>query len=534
MPSGKTRESRGSPTGDVIAVSGGPDSVYLFHKKKKTDGKTVLAHLDHAARGRDSDEDRNFVAKLALESRVPLEASTVGPALRGYLRGTRAHGKSGRTAGADKATGFEERSRNERYAFLKAAKEIRGARRVLVAHTADDQVETVLMRILKGAGISGLKGIPRKTNDGIERPLLDTWREDILAYLTAHGIPYRVDKSNFDTRIERNWIRHVLIPLLESRYGKPVKKRIFALGERFREIDEFLEEEARRWTARNVKGGKKDPEGMGDRFASVRVDFPRKRFSKVPGALGKKILQRICYERFGVAPNERLLAAMAAMIGSGGPSSRMDVGKGVSLRCGYEEASFLPRGGNPRRAQTRGKGPVPDGGKGKRRAPAEPWSPVRLDGPGRYAVPFGMPGEEPGNEGRLFVIWREKERIDAAGLKKLSKGELAAAFDAGKVSSFLTIRPLRKGDRIRPFGGDAGKRVKEILIDRKVPRDKRWGRPAVCDEEGRILWIPGVLRSAHGIVTPGTRKTTILKLLRRPGGPPNVGLQRKPSMLHSS
>jgi tRNA(Ile)-lysidine synthase len=78
------------------------------------------------------------------------------------------------------------------------------------------------MRILEGSGITGLKVIPRNTEDGIERPLLDTWREDILNYLHKHKVPYRVDKSNFDTRFERNWVRHVLIPLLEKRYGKSV------------------------------------------------------------------------------------------------------------------------------------------------------------------------------------------------------------------------------------------------------------------------------------------------------------------------
>jgi len=90
-------------------------------------------------------------------------------------------------------------------------------------------------------------------------------------------------------------------------------------------------------------------------------------------------------------------------------------------------------------------------------------------------------------------------------------------FDAAALRLPLTVRPLRAGDRIRPFGGSAGgnardgeKKVKEILIDRKIPRDERWGRLVVCDAEGAILWIPGVLRSAHAPVTPDTRKTALL------------------------
>ena len=96
------------------------------------------------------------------------------------------------------------------------------------------------MRVFEGAGIGGLKGIPRETGDGIVRPILGVWKEDILDYLKKRKIPYRIDRSNLDTRFERNWVRNVLIPLLVKRYGKAVKKRIFTLGERFRELDDYL------------------------------------------------------------------------------------------------------------------------------------------------------------------------------------------------------------------------------------------------------------------------------------------------------
>ena len=99
-----------------------------------------------------------------------------------------------------------------------------------------------------------------------------------------------------------------------------------------------------------------------------------------------------------------------------------------------------------------------------------------------------------------------------------AKGD-AEVFDEAGLTLPLTVRPLRAGDRIRPFGREAGgnardgeKKVKEILIDRKIPRDDRWGRPVVCDAEGAILWIPGVLRSARAPVTTETRKTALLRI----------------------
>ena len=89
-------------------------------------------------------------------------------------------------------------------------------------------------------------------------------------------------------------------------------------------------------------------------------------------------------------------------------------------------------------------------------------------------------------------------------------------FDAASIRMPLSVRPLRAGDRIRPFGLNAEKKVKEILIDRKVPKDERWGRPVVCDGNGTILWIPGVLRSAHAPVTSATRKTILVRMRREP------------------
>jgi tRNA(Ile)-lysidine synthase len=457
----ETGKKSRSSTGDVIAVSGGPDSVYLFCGTLNKSKSAIIAHLNHGARGLDSDKDQEFVEQLGRSKGIRVEVRKI--------------------ALTKSSTGFEKKARNERYAFLQEVKRRHGAEKILVAHTADDQVETVLMRILEGAGISGLKGIPRGTEEGIERPLLDTWREDIIKHLRVRKIPYRVDRSNVDTRFERNWIRHVLIPLLEKRYGKSLKKRIFTLGERFREIDEFLEYVAHNWLKRNVNTemveGRIKP---GGRRVPVRdgVRVPRKPYSRLPSVVRKKILQLLCFERVGIAPNERLLEAMDKTLVSGGPSARLNIGKGAVLRCRYDQA-------------------VLETGKGG-------------------GVGDAFPGFVPGG-----IVREERGRITPAALRRLVNGERAAAFDAEAVSTPLAVRPLRAGDRIRPFGLDAEKKVKEILIDRKVPRDERWGRPVVCDADGRILWIPGVVRSAHAPVTGKTRRTAVLR-----GASPREGALR--------
>jgi len=466
----------------IAAVSGGPDSVYMLHRLlAEKAGRVVVGHVNHGVRRRESDRDQAFVEKMARELGLQRKVGKAGegPLLPG-AKGSRA-GKGGNKGNGAFPPGFEGKARTVRYEFLKALAAETGAGKIALAHTADDQVETILMRVFEGAGIGGLKGIPRETKDGIARPILDVWREDILKYLKKYGISYRTDKSNFDTRFERNWVRHVLIPLLEKRYGGSIRKRIFTLGERFREIDDYLDAEARKWIRRNVNTGKGKRKG-GEKIVGIvptknkytlgagrgSITLRRVSYSCLPSVLRIRILQKIAFDRLALAPNERLLAAMDRCIVGGGPSARLKVGKEWELANRYDEARFIHR------------------------------------------KPAGYRNGSKGGGGGFFL--EKKGKITPAQSKRIAAKGNAELFDATGLKLPLAVRPLRAGDRIRPFGRATEKKVKEILIDRKIPREERWGRPAVCDAEGAILWIPGVLRSAHAPVTARTRKTALLKL----------------------
>lgn len=476
----------------LIGLSGGADSVYLLHASLEAGWDVVVAHYNHSTRGKDSERDQRFVERAGGSLGIPVVSGK----------------ESAKNTG-----GNEDRMRESRRAFLQSVRKEVEADAILLAHTADDQVETVLMRVIEGAGIAGLKGIPRKTKDGIERPILDVWREDIIKYLKKHKISYRVDRSNFDTRFERNWIRHVLIPLLEKRYGKSVKKRIFALGERFREIDRYLEETARRWVGRNVRPEKVLPSGRGSGTEVKTCLVSRKRFRKLPSELRVRILQILCFEKAKTTPNERLLASMDRLLQGGKPSGGLHVGKGATLRCRYDEALFTvtPRGKTKRRNAQAGRN---TGRKGSKRERVE----AVMDGPGRYSMGEFTEGIGGGGTMRFVeIVWKEGKRSAPARLRALCRGEMAAVFDPDGIATPLSVRPLRAGDRIRPLGMDGEKKAKEILIDRKVPREERWGRPVVCDATGTILWIPGLVRSAHAAVTPKITRTVVLHI-----APPNA------------
>jgi tRNA(Ile)-lysidine synthase len=219
--------------GVVVAVSGGADSVALSRALAGLTERTVgagelyLAHFNHGLRGGESDADAAWVAELAAQLQLPLH-----------------------TAAAEHARCelSEADARAERYAFLLQTAEQIGARYVAAAHTADDQVETALFRMLRGTGLAGLAGMPlaRALSPSVTlvRPLLTTSRAEVLAYLAALNQPYRIDSTNAATHYRRNWLRHELMPRLRDEFGPQVDASVTRLIEQARESQELVAYEA--------------------------------------------------------------------------------------------------------------------------------------------------------------------------------------------------------------------------------------------------------------------------------------------------
>ncbi|MBC7350720.1 MAG: tRNA lysidine(34) synthetase TilS [Thermogutta sp.] len=186
----------------VIALSGGPDSVALFHLVRRTHptnaGPLVVVHVNHQLRDDESEEDARFCAQLARQA---------GVAFRLFVRPVREENTPG--------LGIEAAARRLRYQALREAAEDAGARYVLTGHTANDQAETILYRVFRGTGLRGLCGIPRSRPFGpgaLFRPLLGIFREELLHYLHDHNWGYRCDRTNESTDFARNCIRHVIFP----------------------------------------------------------------------------------------------------------------------------------------------------------------------------------------------------------------------------------------------------------------------------------------------------------------------------------
>lgn len=229
----------------LLAVSGGSDSVAMLLGLREVQKTCVLtlsaAHLNHHLRGQESDDDADWVAELCRRLGLPL---VVGD--KDVARIAESQGQ-----------GLEETARQERYRFLEEVALRQGCSHIAVAHTADDQAETILHHILRGTGIAGLRGMPsgRPLTSGIEliRPLLEIRRADVEQYLAEQGQNARQDSSNANPAFTRNRLRRTLLPLLRREFNPQVGDALLRLGRQAVEIQELLESLARRLLQRSLR-----------------------------------------------------------------------------------------------------------------------------------------------------------------------------------------------------------------------------------------------------------------------------------------
>ena len=240
----------------VLGVSGGADSVAMLRamaalkERHGGRGKLYVAHLNHGLRGSAADADEGWLRSLCERQKLILDIERMDVS----------------AISAEQGDGWEAAARSARYDFLRAAAERIGGRFVATAHTADDQVETVLHRILRGTGIDGLAGMakarPLTPGIALVRPMLDLKRRDVLDYLAAIGQDYRTDATNQDTQWTRNRLRHELLPQLRERYNPQVDAALLRLAAQAGEAQQVVAELATTLAERYVEA----------KFSRAKVD----------------------------------------------------------------------------------------------------------------------------------------------------------------------------------------------------------------------------------------------------------------------
>lgn len=308
-----------------MAVSGGLDSVTLchgLHSLAQEQGlKLLIGHVNHGLRGEESEADQAFVEALGLELGVAVEVARLHPS---ELRS----GVSSR----DRPT-LQEAARSLRYRWLRELAARRGATRLATAHTADDQAETVLLRLLRGSGPDGLAGIPERSEDGlVVRPLLSVERSEIERFAAAQGLRWREDASNARLDYARNRLRHRWLPGLAREFNPRLLRAIANLAEAQRRDSEWIDTEVRREVAAR----------FAEEGAWLVIDA--KDWAALPPALSRR-LARAALERCG---SGRLVSRVhldrvARFLAGARPGRGIELPGGLELRRDAEGFRMGPR-----------------------------------------------------------------------------------------------------------------------------------------------------------------------------------------------
>jgi tRNA(Ile)-lysidine synthase len=438
----------------LAALSGGADSVALVHILGELDaaGDIVLAgvaHFNHSLRAA-ADEDEAFCRDLATQLRLPFEAG------RGDVRAI---------AAAERRS-LEDAARRARYAFLDTAAERLGADAIAVGHTRDDQAETFLLRLLRGAGPRGLAGIRPKSGRVI-RPLIDISRGELRDYVDEHQLVFREDESNADETIARNRIRHQLLPWLRqfSPGALEVLAREAAIA---REDEDFLGR-----AAIDLLPGIVLTSTLG---ITLQADALRALHPALASRVVREALERAAPRRF--FGRDHILAVLALV---------EDQDSAVSVP-GLE----VRREGDRIRLE-------------RARAHERPFE-------NSFRVPLSIPGEVslPGWTVSAYMA------LLTAGPLEFSSGSVAVT--ANRLKLPLAVRSRRPGDKFRPLGmAGHGRKLQDFLVDRKVARKERDTLPIVVDSDDRIVWVVGQSVAEDFRVTAASQGVILLKA-RRLGG----------------
>jgi tRNA(Ile)-lysidine synthase len=451
----------------LMGVSGGPDSLTLLDVLIRAGCRVETAHLNHHLR-----EEAEADARVAQAAADQYQ-----------VRHHYGEAQVSRLAREEKLT-IEEAARKARYRFLFQTARRIGAQAVAVGHTADDQIETILMHLLRGSGLAGLRGMPWRgllpefdARIPIVRPLLEMWREEILAYCRERSLRPVSDASNYDTTFYRNRLRHALIPVLQQ-YNPRVKELLWRSGQTLQGdydiVEGVVREAEKNILLESAQGYEK---------------FERERFlGQVVGvrrSLMRRMIARLRADErdidFGMV--ERALAFTARPARSG----EMELALGLSLFVLgntillKETALELVDGDWPRLMDDE----------------------LGITIPGRAALADGW---------ELTAEIIDGNELDDAALK--TQDEMTTWLDAEKISGSLTIRRHNPGDRMRPYGFEGHSiKISDIWVNIKLPRLARKNWPLVCSGD-TIAWLPGYRPGADFIVTEETRRVVKLTLKR--------------------
>lgn len=421
-------------TGDVIVagISGGPDSVCMLDGlvalKDRLKIDILVAHYEHGLRKWEDERETQFVRTLARKYNLNFESEKGNLSSRGSL------------------SSIEEKARDARYGFLESLKEKYNADKIALAHTMNDQAETVLMRLLRGSGIKGLSGIP-PVRGHIIRPLIEIKREEVLKYLSDRNLSYVFDSSNIDTRFLRNSIRLKLLPELEN-YQKKTVERLAKLSDILREDSEFLEKLGDKWLSENAI-----------QKNHQTIILPADKFMLLETPIKKRVVQRAISSIHGGLRriNSTHIESAIELVNKNKGHLELTLPGRIIIKKQYEELIFTKEKSDPELSFS-----------------------YNINSPGTYHI------KEIQKNISFSMIKDYKSKTNKSAM--LHKNNL---IDADLIEFPLELRNPRPGDRFVPLGMKGHKKIKDLFIDLKIPKSERKRTPIVL-HSGEIVCVVGI------------------------------------------
>lgn len=455
----------------IVGVSGGPDSVALLHAlytlANEFGVSLHVAHLNHMLRGKAADDEARYVESLAYELGLGCTVQAVD---------VKDHADKRRIS-------IELAARDVRYDFYRRTAVGEGASRVALGHHAGDQAETVLLRLIRGTGMSGLCGIPAVRPLGptggitVIRPLLELTSREIRSYCHGAQLEYCIDASNVSPVYLRNRVRHDLIPRLERDYNPRVVRALSNTAGLVLDDEDYISGKVAETLGQIAKAVSPynvavDILDLCQQHVAIQRRIIRWAVSRLAGEL--RDLEFIHVEK------------VLEMVESGRTGSRISLPGGLQVRRDYEQI-------------------IIEWAKGPKSQVCPPFE-HKLQIPGRTGIPEACITID----ADTFNIEDKPDLLK--GISFIDEGE--AYFDMGLIDENITVRNRRPGDKLVPLGMKGRKKLKDVFIDKKISRNIRDDIPVII-WRGEILWVVGICVSDFAKLTSDTRKVLHLRATRR-------------------
>lgn len=418
--------------GIIVALSGGPDSICLLHVlhslKEKYDLTIYAAHVNHMLRGNESDTDEKVCSEYCESLGIKFYSRSVDI----------------EKMASEQGISTEMAGRDARYSFFEELMDKVGAQKVAVAHNQNDQAETVLMRLMRGTGIEGLVGIKPVRDEIFIRPIINVTRAEIEKYCEVNKLPARIDKTNYEPIYSRNKVRLELIPYIEKNFNSDIIATLSRMCELIKRDEEFIQENVTKFFEKVCD------------ISDEKVIIYNDAFNLHPAVISRIIRKALLIFKGDINNIQSIHVDNVIKIQKSETGKFTVVPKGILITNVYGNIEITRQQKNKSR---------------------------KLDMNQSVELKLGDNYVE-----NLGVIFRIRQVSNYKSMNFKGK-ENIKYFNCDNVKN-ISVRVRKDGDRFVPFGMKGSKKLKDIFMDLKVPREKRDFVPLLCFDE-EISWIVG-------------------------------------------